>query len=85
MHVLETLALKKTADEIIFTQIRAEFENRRVAEGLSSATASGAEDYSFTIGQMRSKFKWFKKTWKELCPTIRSGSDLSAKVTDTPD
>ena len=32
MHVLERLALKKTANESIFTQIREEFEEKRVAE-----------------------------------------------------
>ena len=60
VHVLETLALKKTANESIFTQIREEFKDRRVAEGLSSASGSGAEECSFTISQMRSKFKWLK-------------------------
>ena len=55
---------KKTIKNKIFTQITEEFEDRRVAEGPSSA--SGAEDYSFAISQMRSKFKWLK-TWKELC------------------
>lgn len=32
MHVLERLALKKTANESIFTQIREEFEEKRVGE-----------------------------------------------------
>ena len=32
MHVLERLALKRTANESIFTQIREEFEEKHVAE-----------------------------------------------------
>lgn len=39
MHVLERLALKKTANESIFTQIREEFEEKRVAERCDNMVA----------------------------------------------
>ena len=47
--VLETMALKKTANESVFNNVREEFEDMLVAEGITAAS----EDYSFTIDQVR--------------------------------
>ena len=79
--VLETMALKKTANESVFNNVREEFEDMLVAEGINAAS----EDYSFTIDQLRQKYKWLKKQWKAIhaSNTIRSGSGLGAKDTET--
>ena len=45
--VLETIALKKTANESVFNNVREEFEDMLVAKGITAAS----EDYSFTIDQ----------------------------------
>ena len=50
------------------------------AEGITAAS----EDYSFTIVQLRQKYKWLKKQWKAINASIRSGSGLGAKDTETP-
>ena len=78
--VLETMALKKTANESVFNNVREEFEDMLVAEGITAAS----EDYSFTIDQLRQKYKWLKKQWKAINASIRSGSGLAAKDTETP-
>ena len=46
--VLETMALKKTANESVFNNLGEEFEDMLVAEGITAAL----EDYSFTIDQL---------------------------------
>ena len=79
--VLETLALKKTTNEIIFTKISEELEAKLVANGVSSSK----EDKSFTIEQLRTKFKWFKKEWKRINYKIQHGSGLGADDTKLPD
>ena len=43
--VLETMAFKKTANESVFNNVREEFEDMLVAEGITAAS----ENYSFTI------------------------------------
>ena len=43
--VLETLALKKTANESVFNNVREEFEDMLVAEGITAAS----EDYSLLL------------------------------------
>ena len=46
--VLETMALKKTANESVFNNVREEeFEDMLVAEGITAAS----ENYSFTVDQ----------------------------------
>ena len=47
--VLETMALKKTANESVFNNAREELEDMLVAEGINAAS----ENYSFTIDQLR--------------------------------
>lgn len=78
--VLETIALKKTANESVFNNVREESEDMPVAEGINAAS----EEYSFTIDQLRQIYKWFKKQWKAINASIRSGSGLGAKATETP-
>jgi len=43
---------------------------------------SGA--YKFTIGQLRAKFKWFKKEWRSIDNKIKCGSGLGGKDTKVP-
>ena len=78
--VLETMALKKTANESLFNNVREEFEDMLVAEGITAAS----EDDSFTIDQLRQKYKWLKKQWKAINASIRSGGGLGAKDTKAP-
>jgi len=78
--VLETMALKKMANESVFNNVREESGDVPVAEGINAAS----EDYSFTIDQLRQKYKWFKKQWKAINASIRSGSGLGTKATETP-
>ena len=68
------------ANESVFNNVREEFEDMLVAKGITAAT----EDYSFTIDQLRQKYKWLKKQWKAINASIRSGSGLGAKDTETP-
>ena len=51
--VLETMALMKTANESVFNNVREEFKDMLLAEGINAAS----EDYSFTIDQLRQKYK----------------------------
>ena len=51
------MTLEKAANESIFNNVREEFEDMLVAEGITAAS----EDYSFTIEQLRQKYKWLKK------------------------
>ena len=78
--VLETMALMKTANESVFNNVREEFKDMLLAEGINAAS----EDYSFTIDQLRQKYKWLKKQWKAINASIRNGSGLGAKDTETP-
>ena len=50
-------------------------------EGISSAS----DDYSFTIEQLRPKYRWFKKQWKQINNKIHSGSGLGAEDTQALD
>ena len=77
--VLETMALKKTANESVFNNVREEFEDMLVDKSITTAL----EEYSFTIDQLRQKYKWLKKQWKAIIASIRSGSGLGAKDTET--
>ena len=77
--ILETMALKKMANESVFNNVREEFEDMLVAKG----TTAASEDYSFTIDQLPQKFKWLMKRWKVINASIRSGSGLEAKDTET--
>jgi len=45
---LETVALKKTANETVFNNIRQEFEDMMVPEGITAVS----EDHRFTIDQL---------------------------------
>ena len=78
--VLETMALKKMANESVFNNVREEFEDMLVGKGITAAS----EDYSFTIDQLQQKYKWLKKQWKAINASIRSGSGLGAKDRETP-
>lgn len=58
LFVVETLALKKTANERILSKIGEELDDKLLAERISSTK----EDYSFTTEQLRTKLKWFNLT-----------------------
>ena len=47
------MTLEKAANESIFNNVREEFKDMLVAEGITAAS----EDYSFTIEQLRQKYK----------------------------
>ena len=51
------MTLEKAANESIFNNVREEFEDMLVAEGITAAS----EDYSFTIGHLPQNYKWLKK------------------------
>ena len=75
--MLETLALKKTANESIFTKILEEFEDVLANEGAD-------DNYQFNVPQLRAKYKWLKKEWRKINTKIRTGSSLGAKDTEVP-
>ena len=75
--VLETLALKKTANESIFTKILEEFEDVLANEGAD-------DNYQFNVSQLRAKYKWLRKEWRKINTKIRTGSGLGAKDTKVP-
>lgn len=56
---LETMALKKTANENVFEKIREEFKD-------SLAGEDGSDVYPFSIDQLRRKYKWLKNEWKTI-------------------
>ena len=72
--VLERLALKKSSNVKIFEEIqealRKEFEARKM------------KVKEFTVEQLRSKYKWFKREWKYIQNKIKFGSGLSSKETE---
>lgn len=59
----------------MFREIENEFE-----EALEENSAA----YTFSIDQLRTKYKWFKKKWRRIDNQIRFGSGLGAKDTSTP-
>ena len=73
--VLERLALKKSSNVKIFEEIqealKKEFE------------ASKMKVKEFTVEQLRSKYKWFKREWKQIQNKIKFGSGLSSKETES--
>ena len=68
--------MKKQANEELFREIREELE-----DVLGDETS---DDYKFTIGQLRAKFKWFKKEWRSIDNKIKCGSGLGGKDTKVP-
>lgn len=72
--VLERLALKKSSNVKIFEEIqealKKEFEARKM------------KVKEFTVEQLRSKYKWFKREWKHIQNKIKFGSGLSSKETE---
>ena len=75
LYQLENYALKKHANEELFRKIREEFEE---------ALAEDSVAYRFTIDQLRSKYKWFKKEWRRIDTKIKNGTGLGGKDTTTP-
>ena len=78
--VLETLALKKSANESVFRKILEEFEDALEKEGKYVKD----EYYLFTVNQLRVKYKWLKQEWKRINTKIKTGSGLEAKDTEVP-
>ena len=75
--ILETLALRKTANESIFRKILEEFDDVLVKEGKD-------ENYRFNVAQLKAKYKWLKKEWRRINTQIKTGSGLGAKDTQVP-
>jgi len=75
--ILETLALKKTANESIFREILEEFDDLLAKEGKD-------ENYRFNVAQLRVKYKWFKKEWRRINAQIKTGRGLEEKDTEAP-
>ena len=71
---IERLALKKSSNVKIFEKIqialKKEFQARKM------------EVKDFSVEQLRSKYKWFKREWKHIQNKIKFGSGLSSKETD---
>ena len=78
--VLETLALKKSANENVFRKILEEFEDALEKEGKYVED----ENYLFTFDQLRAKYKCLKQEWKRINTKIKTGSGLGAKDTEVP-
>ena len=55
--VLETLALKKSANERVFRKILEKFEDSVAKKGKYVKD----ENYMFTADQLRAKYNWFKQ------------------------
>lgn len=72
---LQNYALKKYANEELFINIREEFEE---------ALPYDSVDYTFTTDQLRVKYKWFKKEWRNIDFKIKYGSGLGRNDTATP-
>ena len=75
LYQLENYALKKHANEELFIKIQEEFED---------ASEEDSVEYRFTIDQLRTKYKWFKKEWRRINHKIKSGTGLGGKDTTTP-
>ena len=75
--ILETLTLKKTANESIFRKILEEFDDALGKEGKD-------ENYRLNLSQLRAKYKWLKKEWRTINMQIKTGSGLGAKDTEVP-
>ena len=59
--ILETLALKKTANERIFIKILEEFDDVLAKEGKEKD-----ENYRFTVVELKAKYKCLKKDWRRI-------------------
>ena len=78
--VIETLALKKSANESVFRKILEEFKDALEKEGKYVED----ENYLFTVNQLKAKYKWLQLEWKRINTKIKTGSGLGAKDTKVP-
>ena len=75
LYQLENYALKKHANEQLFLKIQEEF---------GDAFEEDSVEYRFTIEQLRTKYKWFKREWRQIDHKIKSGTGLGGKDTSSP-
>ena len=72
LYQIENYALKKSANEELFRRIKLDFD-------ITMGYEEGEE--TFTIEQLRAKFKWFKKQWRIIDNKIKNGTGLGGKDT----
>ena len=77
---LETIALKKSANESVFRKILEKFEDVLEKEGKYVKD----ENYLFTVDQLRAKYRWLKQEWKRINTKIKTESGLGARDTEVP-
>ena len=75
LYQIENYALKKSANKELFRRIKLDFD-------ITMGYEEGEE--TFTIEQLRAKFKWFKKQWRIIDNKIKNGTGLRGKDTAVP-
>ncbi|KAK3698164.1 hypothetical protein QZH41_006987 [Actinostola sp. cb2023] len=68
---LETLAVKKSSNEKLFKEIQASLEVELVK--VDQSIRDPGDEATFTIPQLRAKYKWLKREWKIIQYKIKCG------------
>ena len=79
---LDTLALKKSANEAVFRDIKADFEARLSEQDFKEENDKEIENnpkrfelpLELRTEKLRVKFKWMKDQWKKITDRVRVGS-----------
>ena len=79
---LDTLALKKSTNEAVFRDIKADFEARLSEQDFKEENDKEIENnpkrfelpLELTTEKLRVKFKWMKDQWKKITDRVRVGS-----------
>ena len=80
-YKLESLALKKSANEHIFQKIKEEFD-ARLRRNSNEKEEKRAENHSpidTSIAKLRNKYKWLKDQWRKITDRAKTGSGKAAK------
>jgi len=68
---LETLAVKKSSNEHVFKEIQVSLEQQ--LDKFDQSYREGDDEATFTISQLRAKYKWLKREWKVIQNKIKCG------------
>ncbi len=80
-YKLESLALKKSANEHIFQKIKEEFDARlrRISNQSQEDEKVKSSPLDTSIQKLRNKYKWLKDQWRKITDRAKTGSGQAAK------
>ena len=78
---LESLALKKSANDHIFQKIKAEFDAslRRNSKESQRKEKESSNSIDTSIPKLRNRYKWLKDQWRKITDRAKTGSGKAAK------